>query len=339
MASISPRGEENFNDRPFEATDIPNTHLEPSQPIRSTPTSSTPVEMSTLEPHPRIPNLEMSQDVATEPNVEAHPSEPPNPPQSASAVSALGGATSTPAEPSTLSPCDDAAHAPSPTGVPLTTQATNPAIGPSSDQPTPMPKETDSTGPTLVITLLLPTGARHPYRMDEKYLKKRNVNVSDNNPIHMSVYTLKELIWREWREGTNTCMFRSPRWLSMAIGTDECSQRPYPSADILFQTEWELRPSSPSAIRLIHFGKLLDDKTSLEGMIREAVAGGAPLLSEKLMISVYADAKFKNDTPNVVHMTVKPQDIVDEEDAKLAKQGGRDRDGNERSPGCRCVLM
>lgn len=37
-------------------------------------------------------------------------------------------------------------------------------------------------------------------------------------------------------------------------------------ADMFNSTEWELRPSSPSAIRLIHFGKLLDDKTSLEGM-------------------------------------------------------------------------
>jgi hypothetical protein len=64
-----------------------------------------------------------------------------------------------------------------------------------------------------------------------------------------------------------------------------------------------------------------------------------PYVSAELTISVRSDAKFKNDTPNVVHMTVKPQDIVDEEDAKLAKQGGRDGDGNERTPGCRCILM
>lgn len=51
------------------------------------------------------------------------------------------------------------------------------------------------------------------------------------------------------------------------------------------------------------------------------------------------DCKFKSDTLNVVHMTVKPQDMVDEEDAKLAKQGGRDRDGDGRTPGCRCILM
>lgn len=49
------------------------------------------------------------------------------------------------------------------------------------------------------------------------------------DPLSISVYTLKELILREWRE------------------------------------EWEAKPSSPSSIRLIFFGKLLDDKTALKG--------------------------------------------------------------------------
>jgi len=39
-------------------------------------------------------------------------------------------------------------------------------------------------------------------------------------------------------------------------------------------------------------------------------------------------------------MTVKPQDIVDEEEnAKIGKSGTRDRDGSESSPGCRCVIL
>jgi hypothetical protein len=39
-------------------------------------------------------------------------------------------------------------------------------------------------------------------------------------------------------------------------------------------------------------------------------------------------------------MTVKPQEVVDEEDAKVAKgQLGRDREASERSPGCRCVIL
>jgi hypothetical protein len=95
---------------------------------------------------------------------------------------------------------------------------------------------TNEPGPVLVITLLLTSGARHPYKIDEKYLIKRNVNVPGTtesgrkDPFSISVYTLKELILREWRE------------------------------------EWEAQPSSPSSIRLIYFGRLLDDKTALKGM-------------------------------------------------------------------------
>jgi hypothetical protein len=74
------------------------------------------------------------------------------------------------------------------------------AIGPSTD--TPAVKPDTSNGPVVVITLLLTTGARHPYKIDERYLKKRNVNVEAMDPYNISVYTLKELIWRDWREGT-----------------------------------------------------------------------------------------------------------------------------------------
>lgn len=56
------------------------------------------------------------------------------------------------------------------------------------------------------------------------------------------------------------------------------------------------------------------------------------------LISV-EDSGFTNGlTPHIIHMTIKPQEIVDEEDAKM-KSGGRDRDGNERSPGCRCIIQ
>jgi hypothetical protein len=75
------------------------------------------------------------------------------------------------------------------------------AIGPSTDTPATKPDNTN--GPVVVITLLLTTGARHPYKIDEKYLKKRNVNVEAMDPYNISVYTLKELIWRDWREGTS----------------------------------------------------------------------------------------------------------------------------------------
>ncbi|CAI7593922.1 unnamed protein product [Penicillium viridicatum] len=140
--------------------------------------------------------------------------------------------------------------------------------------------EDADAGPSLVITLLLTTGSRHPFTINGKYLKKRSVNVENYDPFLMSVYTLKELIWREWR------------------------------------SDWETRPSSPSSIRLISFGKLLDDKSPV------------------------SDSKFSKEHPNVVHMTVKPQEVVDEEDAKGAKaQYSREREASERSPGCRCVIL
>lgn len=104
------------------------------------------------------------------------------------------------------------------------------AIGPSSDvAPAPVPKDDTPAGPTLMLNLLLLTGARHPFNLDAAYLAKRNVQAQGNDPFNLSVYKVKELILREWR------------------------------------AEWESKPSSPSAIRLIHLGKVLDDKTAFKG--------------------------------------------------------------------------
>ncbi|RDW80650.1 ubiquitin-like protein [Coleophoma crateriformis] len=157
------------------------------------------------------------------------------------------------------------------------------AIGPAVEN-VPSAGPNDSAQ-VLIITLLLTSGARHPYKIDEKYLSKRNVTVPGvtdggrKDPYSISVYTLKELILREWRE------------------------------------EWEAKPTSPSSIRLIYFGRLLDDKTPLK------------------------ECKFNTEAANVVHMTVRPQDIVDEEDASKGKAVGRDREGGESTAGCRCVIL
>ena len=84
----------------------------------------------------------------------------------------------------------------------LTREMTVPAIGPATDNPSPLGPQTTTDGPILYITLLLAnTGARHPFKLDGKYLKKRGVEVEDQNPINMSLYKLKELILRDWREG------------------------------------------------------------------------------------------------------------------------------------------
>ncbi|KAF1835499.1 hypothetical protein BDW02DRAFT_567972 [Decorospora gaudefroyi] len=153
------------------------------------------------------------------------------------------------------------------------------AIGPSTDTPAANPDNTN--GPVLVIMLLLTSGARHPYKIEKKYLQKRQVEVDNMDPYNITVYQLKELIWRDWRE------------------------------------EWESRPTSPGSIRLIHFGRMLDDKSPLR------------------------ECRFQTDTPNVVHMTVKPQEVVDDEEnaGKTGKTGNRRENEDEPTAGCRCIIL
>lgn len=109
------------------------------------------------------------------------------------------------------------------------------AIGPAQDEIKAVTPGAND-GPVCNITLLLTTGSRHPYKIDGRYLSKRNVVVPEQtesgqaDPFSISIYTLKELILREWR------------------------------------SDWEAKPASPSSIRLIHFGKLLDDKEPLKSM-------------------------------------------------------------------------
>jgi hypothetical protein len=99
-------------------------------------------------------------------------------------------------------------------------------------------------------------------------------------------------------------------------------------------TDWEPRPSSPSAIRLISFGKLLDDKSPLSGIFLSTVFLFIRHLTR------FEDVKFGHDAPNVVHMTVKPQEVIDEEDGKATKSyPTRDRDANEGTPRCHCVIL
>ncbi|KAI1168662.1 ubiquitin-related domain-containing protein [Nemania serpens] len=135
--------------------------------------------------------------------------------------------------------------------------------------------------PAVNIMLQLTNGARHPFRIDEKYLTKRNVTVTGKtddgsmDPATITVYTLKELILRDWRK------------------------------------EWEEPPREPSSIRLIHFGKLLEDRNQL------------------------SHYRFSTTSKNWVHMTVKPQDLLDEEEA--AKKVKESSSHSGRS-GC-CIIL
>ncbi|EGR51679.1 uncharacterized protein TRIREDRAFT_42068, partial [Trichoderma reesei QM6a] len=159
------------------------------------------------------------------------------------------------------------------------------AIGPADEDIKPAGSGTDS-GPVCNITLLLASGSRHPYKIDAKYLSKRHVAMPDEDengkpdPFSISIYTLKELILREWR------------------------------------SDWEAKPASPTSIRLIHFGKLLDDKEQLKKY------------------------QFSHDSPNVVHMSIRPQDL-DEEEPKTGSKSlpAGAADGDRVREGRCCVIL
>ena len=82
-------------------------------------------------------------------------------------------------------------------------QQSSAGIGPSEDNPHIVP-DPSVEGPAVLITLLLTTGARHPYRIDKKYLRKRMIFEEGDeppDPFEISIYAVKELIWRDWRDG------------------------------------------------------------------------------------------------------------------------------------------
>ena len=175
---------------------IPNPLASHSQPAENTPASSTPLEMNNLDPHPTS-NAPQSPTTLEPAAREEHSSATPQ--QDPSSTPNIYSPTSQSIQTSPHIPSNEEID-PAP-GPPLKREQTAPAIGPSSDRPTPLPKEAESEN-VLMITLLLTNGARHPYKIDDKYLKKRNVSVEGDNPINLSIYDLKNLIWREWREGT-----------------------------------------------------------------------------------------------------------------------------------------
>ncbi|RDA88656.1 hypothetical protein CP532_4103 [Ophiocordyceps camponoti-leonardi (nom. inval.)] len=161
------------------------------------------------------------------------------------------------------------------------------AIGPAQEDIRLAALAGPDVGPVCIITLLLTSGSRHPYKIDAKYLARRNVVIPEENndgypdPFSISVYTLKELILREWR------------------------------------TDWEAKPNSPSSIRLIHFGKLLEDKEQLKKY------------------------QFSTENPNVVHMSIRPSDLDDEEPktgGKSLPAGGGDSQRSRSGNGC-CVIL
>ena len=174
---------------------IPNSQRQPSTPIEM-------AEMAKLQPNPDYTSTDVASNghvtISHEADYELQKTNPRDeqvsiPP--ATQHSATQGPSATPI----LFTASEDPINPKPSSQ--TREAARPAIGPAIDTSLPTSKETEVEGPVLHITLLLTTGARHPFRLDQRYLKKRSVEVEDNNPINMSLYKLKELILRDWREG------------------------------------------------------------------------------------------------------------------------------------------
>ncbi|KAK4574531.1 hypothetical protein LTR86_001372 [Recurvomyces mirabilis] len=251
--------------------------------MASNTASSIREDVATSHPHPTAPT---EMDVTDQATAGAHPSDPEgaesNPTTQPFQPTATTASTS-PTDPTTLPPTTTQDHPP-------LTRAQTEALGPALDDdiaaPPPLPN-TPAANHTLQINLMLTTGAKHPYNISEKYLTSRNA-VAKNaggefDPKQLTGYKLKELIWQDWRR------------------------------------EWEARPASPSSIRLITMGKMVEDK------------------------KVLADYSFALDRSNVVHMTIKPADF-DQDDETGGKHAGkgssiRMRDGGEGGAGCRCVIL
>lgn len=129
-------------------------------------------------------------------------------------------------------------------------------LGPATEAP--ITHTQTNSGPILSISLMLTTGARHPYKIDEKYLRNRKVEAKGSDgefdPREISGYQLKELIWTDWRN------------------------------------EWDPRPVSPSSIRLILMGRMIDDKMMLKGTFsRCSSSSSSKRAGHHLLQSRYTD--------------------------------------------------
>ncbi|KAL0632390.1 hypothetical protein Q9L58_008713 [Maublancomyces gigas] len=176
--------------------------------------------------------------------------------------------------------------------VPPTAVTTVPVTGESPPSPEMRtPSSSPPIGPSVValsVTLLLISGVRHQFTMDETYLEQHSVKAQSGkeslrDPFEMSVWQLKECIWKDWKD------------------------------------EWDQRPASAMFIRLIHFGRMLEDRHLLR------------------------DCRLNQDTPNVVHMTVRPPEVGDDEMTQRSAKPGFGHSGSNgnsgSSPSCRCVIL
>ncbi|KAF3100113.1 hypothetical protein TWF706_006225 [Orbilia oligospora] len=143
----------------------------------------------------------------------------------------------------------------------------------------------EDPSPGIVITLLILSGARSTFTLNPGYIKRHNVPHED--AMMMTVYNLKECIWRDWKEGKFIL--------------------------------WPFKTSEHAANITLFLG-LLEDKSLLK------------------------DCRLQLESPNVVHLSLRPADIAEDEvTTKSGKftgfNGNNGRTGERPSPGCRCVIL
>jgi hypothetical protein len=86
----------------------------------------------------------------------------------------------------------------------------NPTEAPSESEAElkapPSPPQITPTPTTLTITVLVQSGARHRFVVDPGFLERHLVKSDTGkeilrDPFDMSVWQLKECIWKDWKEG------------------------------------------------------------------------------------------------------------------------------------------
>ncbi|KAK9244510.1 hypothetical protein V1506DRAFT_554633 [Lipomyces tetrasporus] len=122
----------------------------------------------------------------------------------------------------------------------------------------------------LTLTLLLISGLRASITIDREYMKGHSLGLRE--PESLTVLTLKECLWKDWKD------------------------------------EWGERPCGTEYIRLIHFGRLLDDKDSLAS-------------SQLSRTNMY----------NVLHMSIRPASIAGTNNTPRGSKHRSSSTNNERS--------
>lgn len=76
----------------------------------------------------------------------------------------------------------------------------------SSSAPSPAPEEPKPAVVPLNLTVLLQTGVRLNITLDQTFLSRHAIKTPTGkedleDPFEMSVWQLKECIWKDWRDG------------------------------------------------------------------------------------------------------------------------------------------